>query len=153
MSRLFATTAYASLKAATQAGLAATPQGSADAFAAVTRVEARTLRKYADHEFEMFAPLDVAADIDRAAGKPIIARALAQLAGCTVTPIAAAPHARAMIAIKETSEAVAAVAGLNETGAWGLSEAKAARAEIREALAALAGLDAALSARIDGGKS
>lgn len=149
--RLLSPNAYGALKGATAAALAvATAKGSAESFAPLTRVEARTLRKYADHNDEMFAALDVAADLDRAAGKPILAAALAQLSGCAVSRIDSDPEARALVALKETGEAVAAVAQLASSGAWGLDQSRAVRAEIREALAALAGLDAALTRRIEG---
>lgn len=149
--RLFAQAAYGALKGATAAALQLTPGGSAESFAGLTRVEPRSVRKYADHNDAMFIPLDVAADLDRAAGKPIMARALAQLSRCAVSTIEADPHTRVLGAIKETSEAVAAVAQLTQTpGAWGLEDAKAVRSEIRDAIAALAGLDAALSKRIEG---
>lgn len=151
MTRLFPPHAYGALKGATHAALhLATPNGSAEAFAALTRVEPRTVRKYADHADDMFAPLDICADLDRAAGKPIMASALAQLAGCTVSSIVRESEAHALNTIKETGEAVAALAQLASSGAWGLEEAKAARTQIREAMAALAGFDLALTHRIEG---
>lgn len=150
--RLFSSSAYGALKGATAAALTiATPAGSAEAFAQLTRVEPRTVRKYADHADEMFIPLDVAADLDRAAGKPILAQALAQLSGCTVTMIVADVESRALSAIKEAGEAVTALAGLAGSPSWGLGQAKAARREIREAMAALAAFDIALTHRIEGG--
>lgn len=154
MSRLLPDSAYESLKTATAAALAvATPSGSTQAFSALTRVTPRQLRKYADHFDPTFAALDVVADLEHAAGAPLIARALAQLSGCTLAPLTAQPHVRLLNAIKETSEAAAVAAELALTdypGGLGLDQAKAARAEIREAIAALAGLDAQLSARIEG---
>ncbi|HYD87139.1 MAG TPA: hypothetical protein VEA80_06680 [Vitreimonas sp.] len=151
--RLLSPAAYGSLKGATAAAFAvATPQGTAEAFAQLTRNEPRSLRKYADHAHELFVPIDIAADLDRAAGKPIMARALAQLAGCAVYGVSGGTEARALSAIKETGEAVAALAQL-APGAWGLEQARAARADIREAIAALAGFDAALTQRIEGGVS
>lgn len=126
--RLLTPAAYGALKGATAAAIqVATPQGSAEAFA-----------------------LDVAADLDRAAGKPILARALAQLAGASVFSVTADPSARLLGALKEAGEAVSATAQLASSGAWGLEEAKAARAEIREAIAAFAGVDAELTKRIEG---
>lgn len=149
--RLLPASAYGALKGATAAALqVATPSGDAEAFSRLTRVEGRTVRKYADHHDEMFVPIDVAADLDRAAGKPIMTSALAQIAGCVLARIDAAPEARVMGAIKETSEAIAAVAGLNQVGGWDIQQAGAVRAEIREAQAALASLDAALTARLEG---
>lgn len=151
MNRILPPQAYGALKGATAAALAiATPKGSAEAFAPLTRVEARTLRKYADHNDEMFVALDVAADLDRASGKPIMARALAELSGCAVTMFECDAEARALSVLKETGEAVAAVAQLASSGAWGLDHAKAVRAEVDDAIAALAGLRAALTRRIEG---
>lgn len=149
--RLFSPAAYGALKGATAAAIQmATPGASAEAFAQLTRVEPRSLRKYADHSHDMFVPLDIAADLDRAAGKPILALALAQLAGATVFGLEIDAEARALGALKEAGEAVSAIAQLASSGAWGLEQAKAARAEIRDAIAAFAGVDAALTKRIEG---
>mgnify|MGYP001810223999 CR=1 FL=1 len=149
--RLLSPAAYGALKGATAAAIQiATPSGSAEAFAQLTRVEPRQVRKYADHNDPTFIALDVAADLDCAAGKPIMARALAQLAGGAVFTINADAEARALSSLKEAGEAVTALAGLASSGAWGLEQAKAARAEIREAIAAFAGVDAALTKRIEG---
>jgi len=151
MTRLLTPQAYGALKGATAAALAiATPKGSAEAFAPLTRVEARTVRKYADHSDEMFAPIDVAADLDRAAGKPILTSALAQICGLVVARVEGDPHARVMSAIKETSEAVAAIASLDAAGGLDTQQIRAARAELREAIAALVGHEQALTAKLEG---
>jgi predicted RNA methylase len=149
--RLLTPAAYGALKGATAAALAvATPQGTAEAFAELTRVEPRSLRKYADHAHDMFVPLDIAADLDRAAGKPILAAALAHLSGATVFTVEADAEMRALNALKEAGEAVSAIAQLASSGAWGLEQAKAARLEVDQAMAAFASVRNALTQRIEG---
>lgn len=141
----------AMLKRATHAALAAI--GGADQAQNFTRVSARDLRKCADHDVgnaARFVALDVASELDLAAREPIMARALARLSGCAVVRTDADPHARAIHALKESGEAVSAIAGLVAGGAWGREAAKAARDEIRESIAALVALELELNRQIEG---
>lgn len=150
--RLLSEHAYRRLKAATAEALRATPDGSAAAFAPRTRVNERTLRLYADHSSELFAPLDVVADLEAATAEPVLARVLADLSGCVLRRKHVDGETSALAAIKETGEATAAIAALALSGAWGLDEVRAARAAVNDALVALASLDAALDARLSGRK-
>lgn len=149
MARPFPAAAYARLKAATGAALAATPDGSAAAFAKRTRVVERSLRLYADHSSDLFAPIDVIADIEHAARQPLITNVLADLNGFIVVRAPGSSDVNAMMALKETGEAAAAIAqtvlaNSLGPGALGAEERRAALREVREAIAALTSVEAQL---------
>lgn len=151
--RLLSASVYQRLKAATAEGLRATPEGSASGFAARTRVTERSLRLYVDHSSDVFAPLDVIADIEAATAQPIIARVLADLSGCVLTPKPVDAVATALTAIRDTASATALIAGLvddsSALGRWGREAAKATLRDVRKAQAALAGLEQVLKAQVE----
>jgi hypothetical protein len=60
--------------------------GGCHAAAEVVRVDAARLSRYGNIDAPEFAPIDVCFELDRAAGSPEIARALAGLEGCDLTP-------------------------------------------------------------------
>lgn len=150
--RLHSDEIYARLKAATTSAIRSTPQGDCAKFAELTRVEGRSLRKFCDHASDLFAPIDIIADIEVAAAQPIVTRVLADLAGFDLTPQRPCPETSALRAVQETSEASAAIASLLINGAWDRERARAVQKEVREAMNALGALDAALSQKISGGR-
>jgi hypothetical protein len=145
------------LKAATAEAVRATPEGDCESFAARTRVSARTLRLYCDHSSDLFAPLDVIADLEAATSDPIIARVLADLSGCVLAKKPSDPTLAALAAIRDTASATALIAGLvddsNSPGPgvrpWGREAAKATLRDVRKAQAALAGLEQILKTQVE----
>lgn len=89
--RIHRDTDYFALKAATRR--ACEQSGRLDDSAERTRVSKAQLSKYGDPKEPgaNFVPLDVAADLDAMAGDPVLARALAAVAGYDLVPMSAMP--------------------------------------------------------------
>lgn len=128
------------LKQATNAALSMT--GKMEAFAARTRVEKAALSKYGSvSEPASFIPIDVAADLDRAIGAPIVLKAQAALQGFALAPIDLLPGGDldgedlATIA-RETGEVVQKFAAFLPNG-LDRHEKRELRAEALEAIRAL----------------
>lgn len=141
------------LKAATRHAL--TLAGGVSRFELATRVAAPVLSKYgAIHEAAAFMPLDVAADLDRDLGAPVMAEALAGLAGYRLTPAdAARPGAPSLADVakimRESCDVADALTAALADGKIGAAEARAIDCEIEEAIAVLRGLQGRV--RMSGG--
>lgn len=69
-----------------------TTVGGLEAAAVVTRLGKTQLAlTYDPHAADRAMPVDVVADLERVAGEPLMTRLLAQMAGCMLLPIEAAP--------------------------------------------------------------
>lgn len=91
--------------------------GGLEAAAMETRVGDTQLQRYqSPHEPEAFAPVDVIADLEREAGRPVVTRALARLAGHVLFPLPPAagsgPWVVRLAAVAQ--EAGEALAGLGQ---------------------------------------
>jgi predicted DNA-binding transcriptional regulator YafY len=146
--RPYAAADYQRLKAATVGALRVTPEENARAFAVYTRCEPRTLQKFCDHESDLFAPIDVIADIESRAAQPVVTRVLADLAGYKLTPLRFDEAAAPLAAIKEMAEASAAIAGMMLAGDVGRDTAKVVLKELEDAETAIAAAIAALKKRV-----
>lgn len=137
------------LKAAVR--LALKRVGGGDCFCHATRVGAPALSNYANaNRDDSHMPLDVALDLDRDAGAPIIAGALARMNGYRLVPLQASGGDQpdlgdiAVIA-RETGDVVSALATALADGGVDSREAADIRREIEEANAALNRLAAKLT--------
>lgn len=133
------------LKAAVRHALAIA--GGGERFAAVTRVNAPALSKYGDALGEAFMPLDVAVDLDREIGAPVIAEALAAAHGYRLSPAdpaaAGAPNFADVAKImRESCDVADALTDALADGRIGPNEARTIDREIEESIAVLRGLQA-----------
>lgn len=141
------------LKAATRQALALA--GGVSRFELATRVAAPALSKYgAVQEIAAFMPLDVAADLDRDLGAPVMAEAMAALAGYRLTPAdAVAPGAPSLADVakimRESCDVADALTAALADGKIGPAEARTIDREIEEAIAVLRGLQGRV--RMSGG--
>ncbi|WP_223478723.1 phage regulatory CII family protein [Oricola indica] len=136
------------LKAAVR--LALKRVGGGDCFCHATRVGAPALSNYANaNRDDSHMPLDVALDLDRDAGAPIVVGALARLNGYRLVPLQAAGSAPDLEDIatiaRETGDVVSALATALVDGGVDSREAADIRREIEEANAALNRLAAKLT--------
>ncbi|MCP1200083.1 hypothetical protein [Notoacmeibacter sp. MSK16QG-6] len=91
MSRASSTRQRNALKLATRSAVEACGGGAAVEESGATRVGRAALSRYAaSQEVDNFPPLDVALDLDAAAGQPFLARALASAQGYDLKPRAGA---------------------------------------------------------------
>lgn len=66
--------------------------GNLEAAAMVTRLgKTQLARTYDPHTVDSAMPVDVVADLERVAGEPLMTRILAQMAGCILLQVDAAP--------------------------------------------------------------
>lgn len=118
----------------------------ASKFAMVTRVEAPALSKYGDpFNPDAFMPIDVALDLDRDIGSPMLLAALAELEGYELTPASATPARGVGVedlatVAKETGDVIQTLAAALADGIDS-HERRALRREIAEAIRALRALD------------
>lgn len=137
------------LKGAT--GEAIDRAGGGTFLATRTRVETGALSKYrAGHETDYFMPVDIAADTDLAAGRPIILATLASVEGYQITPLSCAPGGTLTPAlvgrlIRETADVSAAILDAQADGRVSINAKHAIMREIDEALAVLWQTRAALN--------
>ncbi len=137
------------LKAATRAALALA--GGVARFELATRVQAPALSKYAaPQETIAFLPIDVAADLDRDIGAPVIAEALAALAGYRLVPADAPAAGTPNLAdvariMRETCDVSDALTAALADGRVTRTEARAIDREIEEAIRELRVLQSRVS--------
>ena len=135
------------LKAAVR--LALKRVGGGDCFCHATRVGAPALSNYANaNRDDSHMPLDVALDLDRDAGAPIVVGALARLTGYRLVPLQAGDSKPGLddiaIIARETGDVVSALATALVDGGVDSREAAEIHREIEEASAALNRLAAKL---------
>ncbi|WP_414832166.1 hypothetical protein [Afifella sp. YEN Y35] len=148
----------ARLKSATDRALR--EAGGAECVQHATRVRHPALSKYAssgDDFADRFMPLDIALDVDRAAGRPIILATLAALQGYELRPFgeseeAPRPDWSALLAgvTRETAEASVALLEALSDGKIDTRERKHCLVEVEEASHALLRLQKRLA---DSGES
>lgn len=143
------------LKAATRHALEIA--GGGERFAWVTRVNPPALSKYADALGDAFMPLDVAADLDREIGSPVMAEALAASAGYRLVPVdtkaAAAPSLADVAKImRESCDVADVLTSALADGRIVPAEARAIDREIEEAIAVLRGMQARVRLAGSGGQ-
>lgn len=121
------------------------------------RVRKSTLSRYQSHEEkQMFMPIDIVADLEHKANQPIIARALAKLAGWELVklpPSDATGRISAQLkkVFKESGELLIAGASALEDNRVDPDEAREVLVETNEAIAALVQLRALLQERVRSG--
>lgn len=119
--RPFTRADYLALKAATRRAIESA--GTLTELATYTRVDPAQLSRYGNPEHQSFAPLDVAMDLDRLAGAPIILRAWAERLGYELAPHESAAHEPEALAehipdiAGETADVVRALADTADQGA------------------------------------
>lgn len=133
---------YASLKTATR-GLIKAIGTETDA-ATVTRVAQQHLSRYvstASDNAEMFAPVDIVADLEAECGQPIVTRKLAEFSGHELVPLPEILRDGNGLdqvsgaAVKETGEFLAALGTALADGKLGEKEMAAVSSEGREVIA------------------
>ena len=123
--------------------------GGLEAASMITRVHMARLGRYGTPHDPDFAGIDVALDLELDAGEPLVTAAMAALNGCILIPIPRATGdtrwlRRLSETARETGEAVAALGEALADGEITADEAPALRAEVADAIRALARVDAAL---------
>jgi len=127
--------------------------GGMESAASITRVSFGQIAKYGRVHDEQFAPLDVVADLEADTGEALVTRELAGLAGYLLIAKPPAQAGAAWIAaIGDVSREVGEVVGrcceaLNVGGRISATEIRELnlRGEVRDAMEALARIDAALA--------
>ncbi|MBR1193216.1 phage regulatory CII family protein [Bradyrhizobium sp. AUGA SZCCT0160] len=122
------TDAQYALKAATRRAVKLA--GGPNAASEVVRAAASRLSQYGNHDVPIFAPIDVCAELDRAAGDPVILRAWADLLGFDLTPrnvdaavAADLAHAAGQVA-RESGELISAAIDASADGNLTPAEAR-----------------------------
>lgn len=140
------------LKSATRRAL--NQVGTADAFSQETRVQAPALSKYAaNHEHSSFIPIDVALDLDRAAGTPAILTEFAALQGYGLVASSGKSRAQPCVSmigpiIRTTGDVSAVTLDALADGKLTPNERNAIVSEIDEAMAALSVLRNAVTTEL-----
>jgi hypothetical protein len=123
----------------------------------ITRVSHTQLGRYASRDEldeEVFLPVDIVADLEALAGRPIVTDALAALTGHVLVHLPEVAKSNTPLgkitgeAMRETSEVFSALGERLASGKLGKRDLTVLRREIRVALAALPRLDIQLDAEV-----
>jgi hypothetical protein len=155
IARLFPTETYERLKGSARDLIGAA--GGPRRCQGITRGTESLLSRYGARQEEVFAPIDVIADLEKDAGEPIVTRLLAELSGHLLVPVPTAQSASNWFGhlsgvLTGGSQVEVALSDALADGRIDVAEAKALRAKVMEAMAQMASLGTALDHAIEGVK-
>lgn len=155
IARLFSNDTYERLKGAARDLVSAA--GGPRRCQGITRGTESLLSRYGARQEEVFAPIDVIADLEKDAGEPIVTRVLAELSGHLLVPVPTAlntanwfGHLSGVLA--GGSQVEVALSDALSDGRIDVAEARALRAKVLEAMTQMASLGTALDHAIEGVK-
>lgn len=134
--------------------------GKQDAAASLTRVSQSNISRYesrAESDEEFFSPIDVIADLEVAAGAPIVTRRLAALTRHVLVRLPQASETHSALgrvsaeALKEVGDVFSTLGAQLADGRFTAAEYAKLRREIGEAIVKLLQLEAQAAAEVDDG--
>lgn len=155
IARIFSNDTYERLKGAARDLIGAA--GGPRRCQGITRGTESLLSRYGARQEEVFAPIDVIADLEKDAGEPIVTKLLAEISGHLLVPIPTSQSAANWFGhlsgvLTGGSQVEVALSDALADGRIDVAEAKALRAKVLEAMAQMASLGAALDQAIEGRK-
>ncbi|MCX5569627.1 hypothetical protein [Kaistia nematophila] len=155
IARIFSNETYERLKGAARDLIGAA--GGPRRCQGITRGTESLLSRYGARQEEVFAPIDVIADLEKDAGEPIVTKLLAELSGHLLVPMPTSQSAANWFGhlsgvLTGGSQVEVALSDALADGRIDVNEAKALRAKVLEAMTQMASLGAALDQAIDGAK-
>ncbi|WP_051230970.1 hypothetical protein [Kaistia adipata] len=155
IARIFSNQTYERLKGAARDLIGAA--GGPRRCQGITRGTESLLSRYGARQEEVFAPIDVIADLEKDAGEPIVTRLLAELSGHLLVPMPVAQNTTHWFGhlssvLTGGSQVEVALSDALADGRIDVAEAKALRAKVLEAMTQMASLGTALDHAIDGAK-